>query len=229
MMPRSRMEAASSSSSVSGKLRRGLRGLGRRNSIGTRRALRPPGSTFLVSSPTSPMSAARPRPNRDLPASSAMLASPELVISGFRLFSCCSYCGPSTARKGWARSALSSDPRSRDPRRNGGFGAQLFLALDDLGGEPQIGFAADAFEIVDQHRLAVGGGFRHPHIARDDGVVDLAAHELAHVRHHLVGEIVARIVHGEHDAMNGETGIERLAHLLDRLDQLRQALEREEL
>ena len=40
MMPRSRIEAASSSSSSSAKIRRGLRGLGRRNSSGTRRWLR---------------------------------------------------------------------------------------------------------------------------------------------------------------------------------------------
>ena len=40
----------------------------------------------------------------------------------------------------------------------GGRGAreQFSLALNDLGREPQIGFAADAFEVVDQHRLAVG-------------------------------------------------------------------------
>ena len=37
MMPRSLMETANSSSSTSEKLRRGLRGLGRRNSMGTRR------------------------------------------------------------------------------------------------------------------------------------------------------------------------------------------------
>ena len=47
------------------------------------------------------------------------------------------------------------------------------LALDDFGREPQIGFAADAFEIVDQHRLAVGRRFGDAHVARNDGVVDL--------------------------------------------------------
>ena len=33
--------------------------------------------------------------------------------------------------------------------------AQFFLALDDLGREPQVSFAADAFEIIDQHRFTV--------------------------------------------------------------------------
>ena len=46
------------------ELRRGLRGLARRFSIGARRGLRPLSATTL-SSPTSPISDARPRPNRE--------------------------------------------------------------------------------------------------------------------------------------------------------------------
>jgi len=34
-------------------------------------------------------------------------------------------------------------------------GAQRALALDDLGGEPQVRLAADTFQIVEQHGLAV--------------------------------------------------------------------------
>ena len=52
---------------------------------------------------------------------------------------------------------------------------------------------------------------------------------LAHVVGDLVGEIVARVVHGQHDAVDGEAGIERLLHLIDGLEQLRQSFEREEL
>ncbi len=85
--------------------------------------------------------------------------------------------------------------------------AQRALALDDFGSELQIGLRADAFEIVEQHRLAVGRRLGDPHVARNDGVVDLVAHELAHVGDHLVGEIVARVVHGEHDAVDGQRGL----------------------
>src|SRR5262245_47928084 len=70
MIPRSRIEEANSSSSASGKLRRGLRGLGRKNSIGTRRWLRVR-SSAADSSPTSPISAASPRPSRDSAISSS--------------------------------------------------------------------------------------------------------------------------------------------------------------
>ena len=82
MMPRSRTDPTSSSSSVSGKTLRGLRGFGRKNSIGTRRGLRGAArSTVAVSAPTSPMSAARPRPSRDLPASSAIAVPPEPIVT----------------------------------------------------------------------------------------------------------------------------------------------------
>ncbi|GCC48493.1 hypothetical protein chiPu_0032560, partial [Chiloscyllium punctatum] len=61
------------------------------------------------------------------------------------------------------------------------------------------------------------------------GVIDLVAHELAHVGNHLVGEVVARVEHGQHDAVDRQGRIERRAHLLHRLQQLRQTFEREEL
>ncbi len=89
----------------------------------------------------------------------------------------------------------------------------VFLSLDDFGGEPQIGFAAAAFEIVDQHRLAVGRRFRDPHVARDDGVVDFRSHEFAHVGDHLARQIVARIEHRQHDAVDREIRVELFAHL----------------
>src|SRR5215831_16331412 len=78
-MPRSLIELASSSSCALEKSRRGLRGLGRRNSIGTRRWLRTrsEAAALLVSAPISPIRDARPRPRRDRVDSSAMADSPE--------------------------------------------------------------------------------------------------------------------------------------------------------
>ena len=67
------IEAASSLSSASEKVRRGLRGLGLRNSIGTLRWLRGR-STCAASPPTSPIRLARPRPSRER-VSSAIAAS----------------------------------------------------------------------------------------------------------------------------------------------------------
>src|SRR5258708_3922106 len=69
---------------------------------------------------------------------------------------------------------------------------ELLLALDDLGRQPQIGFAADAFEIVDQHRLAVGRRLRDAHGAPNDAVLDPGAHGGAHGGGHLAAELLAR-------------------------------------
>ena len=92
---------------------------------------------------------------------------------------------------------------------------QLALALDHFGREPQIRIAAGAFQVIDQHRLAVGRRLRDAHVARDHRVVDFRAHEFAHVRDHLVRQIVAGIEHGEHDAVDRESRIERGLYLLD--------------
>src|SRR4029078_3878676 len=124
MMPRSLIDAARSSSSASEKLRRGFRGLGRTSSIVTRRGFRAR-SGVAVSVPTSPISAARPRPSRDRP-SSGIAISPDLFSSRC-----------ATLLVGIDRAILLRWARD-----------QFLLALDDFRGEAQIGFAADAFEIV---------------------------------------------------------------------------------
>src|ERR1700758_1676605 len=149
MMPRSLIDAASSSSSASGKLRRGLRGLGLRYSIGTRRWVRARSGVVVVASElTSPMSAARPRPSRDRP-SSAIVMSPDLPASR---------CAVLLIR-------FDGGVRARRVRY------QFLLALNDLGREPQIGFAADAFEIVDQHRLGLRRRLRPTQVLPGDCVV----------------------------------------------------------
>src|SRR5262245_58986587 len=183
------MELASSLSSASEKARRGLRGLGLRNSIGTLRWLRGR-STCAASPPTSPIRLARPRPNRERASSAAIASSlgftrstPELELHN--------WCGGRASMR-----------------------AQLALALDHFGRELEVRFAANAFEIVDQHRLAVGRRLGDAHVARDHGVVDLAAHELAHVRDDLVRQVVAAVEHGQHDAVDRQVRIERGLYLL---------------
>src|SRR5215207_4862292 len=189
-MPRSRIDTASEPRSFSENFLRGLRGFGRRNSTGTLRAPRAR-STTVVSSATSPISAASPRPRRSLVASSA-IASP-LVLR----------------------------PASRRLERP--------LALDDLRGKAEIRLRARAFEVVEQHRLAVRRRLGHAHVARDHGLINLLTHELADIGDDLAGKVVARIKHGEDDSVYCEPRVERGAHLLDRAQKLAQAFEREEL
>src|SRR5579872_1106971 len=75
--------------------------------------------------------------------------------------------------------------------------------LDHFRGELEIGLAAEAFEIVEEDGFAVGRRFRDAHIARYDRLIDFLAHEGAHVLDNLSRQIVARIVHGQYDAMDG--------------------------
>src|SRR4029077_9035293 len=65
--------------------------------------------------------------------------------------------------------------------------AKLALALDHFRCKFEIRLAADAFEVVDKYRLAVGRRLGNTHIARDHGVVHLAPHELPNVGYNLVG------------------------------------------
>ena len=105
----------------------------------------------------------------------------------------------------------------------------LALALDDLGGELDVGLAAGAVVVVEQDRLAVRGRLGDAHVARDHGLVDLGPEEGAHVRRDLLRQRRARVVHGQHDALDLEARIERGADLVDGLLELRDAFQREEL
>src|SRR5262249_61664338 len=65
-------------------------------------------------------------------------------------------------------------------------GAQLSrthppLALDHLGGKPDIGLAAGASIVVEKHRLPVRPRLGDAHMARDDGGVDLVSRNRTHV------------------------------------------------
>ena len=152
-MPLSRIDGASSSSSLAGKhgadcvdWASGTRS-GRGADSLTLRHLR------VVA--TSPISAASPRPSLD-----------------FLL-----------ARSRHAHSVGLASSRSLGR-------SQRPLALDDFRCESQVGLAADAFEIVQQHRLAVGRRLRDAHVARDHGLIDLVAHEATHVGNDLAGELL---------------------------------------
>ena len=195
MMPFSRIEPASSSSSASSKVCADCAGSG----AGTRSG---PGagpplarSTAATSSPTSPIRAARPRPSRDRTSSSAMVVS--IVLRGrASAHAACS------ARSRWMISEASL----------------------------QIGLRARALQVVEQHRLAVGRRLGDAHVARDDGLVDLVAHEL---RAHRCTTWLDRLLRGSNMVSTTpwmvSLGLSGRAHLLDRLEKLAEALQREEL
>ena len=95
--------------------------------------------------------------------------------------------------------------------------------------EPHVGLAAGAVVVVEQDRLAVRGRLGDPDVARNHGLVDLRAEERAHLARHLLRQRRARIVHGQHHALDLECRIERRLDLVDGRFQLRNAFQREEL
>src|ERR1044071_1337595 len=64
-----------------------------------------------------------------------------------------------------------------------------------------------------------------PDVARNDGLADLAGEVLTHLFDDLMAEVVPRIEHGQQNAVEGEPLVQRPTHKLDRLQQMREALE----
>ena len=57
-------------------------------------------------------------------------------------------------------------------------------------------------------------------------VEDLAVEVPAHLVGHLLGEVLARVDHGQHDALDAQPGVQRFADQADRALQIGQPLER---
>ena len=60
-------------------------------------------------------------------------------------------------------------------------------------------------------RQAVAGCFGEPHAPRDDGLVDRAAEMPANLSSDISGEVGARVVHREHDALDLERGVQMVS------------------
>ena len=100
---------------------------------------------------------------------------------------------------------------------------------DQLAGQADIGLRAGALEVVDQRRQAVARRLGQAHVARNDRLEHRLAEAGADVLRDRLRQIVAAVEHGQRDAEDRQLRIERAADPLDRLQQLAQPLEREEL
>ena len=98
-----------------------------------------------------------------------------------------------------------------------------------LARQPLVGEAAAAGAVVDQRRDRVRRRLAEPDVARDHRVVDQRAQVVPHVGGDLSGQVIASVVHGQHNTLYPEPRIGVGADRLHRAHQLRQALEREEL
>src|SRR5690606_30458283 len=76
------------------------------------------------------------------------------------------------------------------------------LAARQLSRQRQIGQCALGLLVVDQRRYAMAGRFGQPHVARDDGIVELVAEMRLELLGHVVGQAAARVVHGAQQAFD---------------------------
>ncbi len=104
-------------------------------------------------------------------------------------------------------------------------GASL-LARQELARQIQVAARALGRDVVEQDRLAERRRLGQAHVARHGRVVDLAVEVRAHLAGHLLGQVLARVDHAQHDAVDRQAGVQRLGHQADRALQVRQALER---
>ena len=73
--------------------------------------------------------------------------------------------------------------------------------------QPLVGEAAAARAIVDQRRHRVRRRLAEPHVARDHRVVDQRAQVLSHVRRDLPGQVIASVIHSQHNTLYLEARI----------------------
>src|SRR5262249_23085546 len=94
----------------------------------------------------------------------------------------------------------------------GGPARRLSHRRCDLARQRTVRDGAARRRIVEQHWQRVARRLRHTHVAGDDGLEDLVAEVRAHLLLHLSRESVAAVVHREHEALEREARIQRLAH-----------------
>jgi len=139
--------------------------------------------------------------------------------------------GPVPGGSGGAgRSASSPRPRARRGGRAWGSvsGAALLAGdaagVEDLARQAEVALRPLGLRVVEQAGLPVGGRLAELDVARDDGVEDVEVG--LHLVGDLVGEGVAAVEHGQHDALDAELGVEGALHAVDGGHQVGEPLER---
>jgi hypothetical protein len=114
------------------------------------------------------------------------------------------------------------------PGRDGVGGRRVarFHPAQHLAGERQVRERALRLRLELERRHAVRGRLGEPHVARDHRAEQLVAEVLLELGRDVLRERVARVVHRAQQALDLEPRIEVRAHLLEGLQQVRQAFER---
>ena len=103
------------------------------------------------------------------------------------------------------------------------------VAAQQLAGQGFVGLRPIGSGGIGQDGQTIGWSFGQADAARHDRLEDLAGEVPVDLRHHIGGQVRARIEHGQHDAAHLQPGKQGLAHALDGLCQHAQALQRQVL
>ena len=82
--------------------------------------------------------------------------------------------------------------------------------------------------VVQDDRLAVGGGFAQTDGALDDRIENQVFEVLPEFHHHLAVDLRAAVEHRDHETFDGEFRVDVVLHEADGLDEFRQSLQGEE-
>ncbi len=186
MRPCSRMDSVSSASSCSSKYCRGWPACGTMRSIGQMNAER--SGPVPGGGGGAGRSASRPRPRARRGTGARALRCVSLGI----------------VRHARGRASLALERP---------FLPGAAVGVQDLAREAEVALGALGLGVVEQAGLAVGGRLAELHVAGDDGVehVEVGLHLVGD----LVGEGVAAVEHGQHDALDAELGVEGALDAVD--------------
>ena len=100
------------------------------------------------------------------------------------------------------------------------------FAPQDFARQRQVADRAPGLGVVGNHRRTVAGRFRQAHVAGNNGAVHLVAEVADQLVGNVVGQTVARVVHGAQQAADMQLGVEHGADLLDGVHQRGETLQR---
>src|SRR5262249_26108482 len=119
------------------------------------------------------------------------------------------------------------EPTAPGPERASGSSREM--VLQELASERQIRLGALRLDVVGEDGLAEGRRLPQANVSRNHGFEHFLAEVAADVLDDLSCEVSPLVEHGQDDALDREERVEGLPYPLDRLEKLREALEREVL
>src|ERR1700722_11014295 len=101
-----------------------------------------------------------------------------------------------------------------------------YLPIQNLLRQPDITLRSSRPHIISERRLPITGSLRQPNIPRNRSSAKLLPKMFPKLLRYLLSEISPLIKHSQHDSVDDEPRVKRRPNPLDRIEQLRNALQR---